>query len=136
VSRQGSEKRRYLRGFHAFILGIPLVEVRADNSPMVVWERSHAIVRDSFLEHFGDTPAEHWPEIEITRVYRNLRRIIFDSCRRVAVCARPGEAWLVHRLALHGLAPWQRDDSAASAERRVIFFRPELLSPMQWLHAA
>jgi len=135
VLRHGAQRRRYLQAFHMFILGIPLVEVRADNSPMVVWERSHEHVRRSFQEYFGDVPAERWPKEDVTDLYRSVRRSIFEKCRRVVVTARPGEAWLVHRMTLHGIAPWTRNPAGHNDARMVVYFRPEMDSRIAWLEA-
>jgi len=79
VLRRGAQRRRFLQAFHMFILGIPLVEVCADNSPMVVWERSHELVRRSFREYFGDMPAERWPQEDVTDLYRTVRRTVFEK---------------------------------------------------------
>ena len=54
----GPEKRRYLREFHAFILGIALTEAAAEASPLVVWEGSHHLVRAAFAKAFDGIPAE------------------------------------------------------------------------------
>ena len=45
------------------------------------------------------------------------------QCRRVPVTARPGEAYLVHRLCLHGVAPWAED--AGEEVRAIAYFRPD-----------
>jgi len=135
VLRRGARKRRYLQAFHSFIFGIPLVEVRADTSPMVVWERSHELVRRSFQEFFGDVPIERWPEEDVTDLYRSVRRDIFEQCRRVVVSAVPGEAWLVHRMTLHGIAPWTRSPAGRNDARMVVYFRPEMEARRAWLEA-
>jgi hypothetical protein len=41
------------------------------------------------------------------------------------VPAQPGEAVLVHRLALHGVAPWQKGATAPPEGRMIAYFRPE-----------
>lgn len=82
-------------------------------------------------------PAKYWPDIDLTDAYHAARREIFDTCPRVAVHARPGEAYLVHRLALHGVAPWAKDAKAPSEGRMIVYFRPELPGPPgSWLTAA
>jgi hypothetical protein len=133
--RLGASRRRSLQMFHTFILGIPLVDVGADHSPLVVWERSHEIVRRAFQKHFADLPVERWPEQDITELYQSVRRAIFETCRRVAVTGRPGEAYLVHRLALHGIAPWAEETPGPQEARAVIYFRPEMSSRRCWLES-
>ena len=56
----------------------------------------------------------------------SLRRRIFAECPRVAVIARPGEAYAIHRLALHGVAPWQEEAPAGPDGRMIAYFRPAL----------
>ena len=130
---ESPDRRRHLREYHGFILGIPMVEFNADASPFVVWEGSHEVIRETFAEQFQDVPAEQWGEIDITGVYHEVRRRIFGLCKRVEIYARPGEAYLVHRLALHGVAPWQRTASATADGRMICYFRPETGGPESWL---
>ena len=129
----GPDRRRFLREHHRFILGLPAGPADAAASPLAVWEGSHRIVRETFAKAFGDTPPATWRELDVTGVYHALRRRIFADCRRVTVTAGRGEAYLVHRLALHGIAPWGAD--AKAAERMVIYFRPESGDPAAWLNA-
>ena len=71
----------------------------------------------------------------LTEVYHDLRNRIFAECERVEIVAAPGETYLVHRLALHGIAPW-RSRAVADADGRIIcYFRPETPSPEGWLNA-
>ena len=129
----GPERRRFLREHHRFILGLPVGPADPAASPFVVWEGSHRIVRESFAGSFGDTPPAAWRDIDVTDAYRALRRRIFAECRRVALTAGRGEAFLVHRLALHGTAPWRAD--AAAGERTILYFRPDSGDPAAWLRA-
>lgn len=130
---EGPDRRRHLREYHGFILGIPMVEFNAGASPFVVWEGSHEVIRKTFAEQFLDVPAEQWGEIDITGVYHEVRRKIFGLCRRVEIYARPGEAYLVHRLSLHGVAPWQGTASATPDGRMICYFRPETGGLESWL---
>ena len=131
---EGPERRRHLREHHAFILGIPMVEFDAGASPFVVWEGSHEIMRAAFRRRFAGLAPAAWGEQDITEVYHAARRQAFAECERVELHARPGEAFLAHRLALHGMAPW-RDDAAAGEDGRMIcYFRPELAGPEEWLN--
>ena len=130
---EGPDRRRHLREYHGFILGIPMVEFDAGASPFVVWEGSHEMIRTTFAEQFRGVPVEQWGEIDITGVYHQVRRKIFGLCERVEIHAIPGEAYLIHRLALHGVAPWQGIASAASDGRMICYFRPETGGPESWL---
>jgi hypothetical protein len=41
------------------------------------------------------------------------------------VLAEPGECYVLHRLALHGIAPWGEGAVAPTAGRMVAYFRPQ-----------
>ena len=47
--------------------------------------------------------------------------------------AQPGGAWLVHRHALHGIAPWSDPEAVSTTPRMIIYFRPEFTRPQAWL---
>jgi len=130
----GPARRRFLREHHRFILGLPVGEGDAAAAPTVVWEGSHRIMRAAFTAAFGTAPPHTWRDIDVTDVYHAARRKVFADCRKVTLTGRAGEAYLIHRLALHGIAPW--GDGATSASRLIIFFRPELAEPAAWLKAA
>lgn len=135
VLRQGPHKRRHLREHHAFILGIPLVETSHDASPLTVWEGSHEIARRTLQRVFAGVAPDDWQSIDITDTYQSLRRRIFTQCARVEISARPGEAYLVHRLALHGIAPWPDGASAGSDGRMIAYFRPDMGDAERWLQS-
>ena len=131
---EGRERRRHLREFHGFILGIPMVEFDQGASPFVVWRGSHRIIQDAVRARFSGLAPESWGEQDITEVYHDIRSQVFDSCERIEIHARPGEAFLAHRLVLHGMAPW-RDGAAAGADGRMIcYFRPDPFGPEEWLN--
>ncbi|MBT8079581.1 MAG: hypothetical protein KJO31_13470 [Gammaproteobacteria bacterium] len=130
----GERRRRFLREHHRFIFGIPLGEHDAGAAPFVVWEGSHEIVRDVLAAYYGERPARSWRDIDITELYRDLRKRIFAECERIKIAAKPGEAYIVHRLALHGIAPWQPGASADPGGRIICYFRPETTSPKEWLN--
>lgn len=136
---EGPERRRHLRECHGFILGIPLLDVPAHAAPFVVWEGSHRVAQAMLQKHYAGLPPERWGEVDVTDIYHQARQRIFDSCRRVEIHARPGEAYVVHRLALHGIAPWPANtggakDDAGGRERMIIYFRPIFLDPEAWLN--
>jgi hypothetical protein len=131
----GPERRRYLREPHAFILGLPLTDAAPGAAPLVVYEGSQDIMRAAFRDLFHGAAPEDWPQIDATEAYQAARRACFDSCRRVEVRARPGEAILVHRLALHGIAPWAEGAEAAPEGRAIAYFRPCFPEISDWLTA-
>ena len=131
---EGAGRRRHLREFHGFILGIPMVEFDAGASPFVVWEGSHEIIRAAFAERFAGIEPDAWGEEDITETYHEARRQAFAECRRVELHARPGEAFLAHRLVLHGMAPWRDDAVAGDDGRMICYFRPDPFGPREWLH--
>ena len=72
--------------------------------------------------------------MDSTPAYEKAREQCFKSCARVSVEAEPGEAYVVHRLALHGIGPWNAD--LYSKPRVVVYFRPEMTGeqlPFRWL---
>lgn len=131
----GAERRRHMKEHHAFVLGVPMVEYSAAAAPFVVWEESHHLVRKFFIDRFSDLPRDQWADIDVTDDYQALRRTIFETCKRVEVAANPGESYLVHRFALHGMAPWAEDATAQHDMRIICYFRPDLLEPENWLRA-
>ncbi|MGI9465267.1 MAG: hypothetical protein ACR2OM_15090 [Aestuariivirgaceae bacterium] len=132
---EGPQRRRHLREHHGFLLGIPLVEASADAAPFVIWRGSHKIIRDAFMAFLDGIAPEGWGEVDVTETYKAVRREIFETCERVVVTARPGEAYLVHRLALHGVAPWAPEAMAGPDGRMIAYFRPQIGGPADWLNA-
>jgi hypothetical protein len=125
LMRDGPDRRRFAREFHGFILGLPLSTAGPGASPFVIWEGSHAIIAEALRRVLEDAPVEAWPHTDITEAYLEARRAVFDRCRRVEIHAQPGQAYLVHRLALHGVAPWQDGAEAEAAGRMIAYFRPQ-----------
>jgi hypothetical protein len=124
----GAERRRMLRERHGWIMGLPLTEADAGASPFVVWEGSHHILRRAFAAALAGVAPADWGAVDLTETYHAARREVFETCPRVALRAAPGAAWLVHRMALHGVAPWQAGAEAPEEGRMVAYFRP-LLTP-------
>ncbi|PZF77205.1 hypothetical protein DK847_07710 [Aestuariivirga litoralis] len=130
---EGPEKRRYLREPHAYVLGVTLTEHAAGAAPLTVWRGSHQVMRAMFAQAFAGHTPETWKDIDVTAAYQDARRRVFDSCERVVLASAPGEAVLVHRHLLHGVAPWE-DGAAAPPEGRMIaYFRPEFAAVGDWL---
>ncbi len=122
----GPARQRMLRERHAYILGLPLTRCSATASPMVVWEGSHRIMHQLFAEALGAHPEGDWGGIDLTARYQAARHEVFETCKRVEIAAVPGEAYLLHRHALHGVAPWGEDAKAPPEGRMIVYFRPEL----------
>ena len=129
----GPDKRRMVKEPHAWILGLPLNDTTA--SPLTVWEGSHEILRAALLRALEPHPPETWGEIDITEAYQAARKEIFATCRRTLLPARPGEATLLHRLTLHGVAAWKPGDTAPPEGRMIAYLRPQLASVQAWLSA-
>ncbi|MFD0857434.1 phytanoyl-CoA dioxygenase family protein [Roseovarius aquimarinus] len=132
----GPSRARMLKERHAYILGLPLTEADPEASPLTVWEGSHEVMRAAFTEALAGIAPEDWGEVDLTDCYKAARRAVFETCPRVALPARPGEATLVHRLALHGVAPWQEGADAPPEGRMIAYFRPEFPGvDASWLKA-
>jgi hypothetical protein len=123
----GTARRRRVEEPHAWVLGLPLNKTSKDAAPLVVWEGSHLIMREAFRQAFEGIALEDWAHVDITDIYTAARREVFETCKRVEVHANPGEAYLMHRLCLHGVAPWADGASATDgAGRMIAYFRPEM----------
>ena len=129
----GAGRRRMLRETHAFILGFPLTESEPGASPAVVWEGSHELIRAALASVLEAHPEEVWEDVDLTDAYRSVRRAVFRRCRRVRLHASPGEALLVHRLALHGISPWDCGANSSGDGRMIAYFRPQFKSPGRWI---
>ncbi|MFT4607291.1 MAG: hypothetical protein ACI9YO_001340 [Gammaproteobacteria bacterium] len=131
---EGPSRRRFLREWHGFILAIPMLDYNTDTSPFMIWEGSYELVREAFESLFQNRSPGDWPSIDVTERYHAVRRKIFETCRRVEIVAKPGEAFLVHRLVLHGVAPWKAGQNSVWKERMICYFRPESGAIDQWLN--
>ncbi|MEM1159999.1 MAG: hypothetical protein AAGJ28_03630 [Pseudomonadota bacterium] len=132
--REKPSRRRSLGEQHGFVLGLPLNDVPAGAAPLVVWEGSHQVMREVFRDRLAGIVPGDWAEEDVTEVYVDARRHCFETCARVEVSAQPGEAYIVHRLALHGVAPWTAGEDGPP--RSIAYFRPDPFpgqSPDWWL---
>lgn len=130
----GEARQRMLRERHAYILGLPLTATGPSASPFVVWEGSHKFMQAMFARHLAPYPEADWPNIDLTEAYQATRRDVFNTCKRVEISAQPGEAYLVHRMALHGVAAWTPGAKAPPEGRMIAYFRPELpFGTRDWL---
>ena len=132
----GPDRRRRVDEPHAWILGIPLTEARADASPMVLWEGSHTILRAAFAQALDGVPSDQLHEQDITDIYQQARREVFEACPRIELPASPGEAYLLHRHCLHGVAPWPEGVPGGPDGRMIAYFRPEFAGGVaEWIES-
>jgi hypothetical protein len=136
LRRSEPGRRRKLNESHAFILGIPLTKTRPDAAPFTVYEGSHEVMRRAFRARLERIAAADWGQEDVTDAYVAARREALEACARVPVHANPGQAYLAHRLVLHGVAPWGA--STETGPRMIVYFRPELAAGQGqdwWLEA-
>jgi hypothetical protein len=126
VLATGPERRRFVKEPHGFILGLPLTDADPGAAPLVVWQGSHHLMRAGFAAAFAGHEPATWPDIDVTEAYVTARRQVFQTCPRVPLPVRPGQAMLLHRLALHGIAPWTEGAEAGPDGRMIAYFRPDL----------
>ena len=129
----GPIRARMVKEPHAWILGLPLNDTSA--SPLTVWEGSHDILRAALLKALKPHPPATWGDVDITEPYQEARREAFATCRRIELPAKPGEATLLHRLMLHGVAAWKPQDKAPPEGRMIAYLRPQLNAVSDWLAA-
>lgn len=130
---EGPKRRRHLREPHAFLLGLPLNPAAPGASPLVVWEGSHRIMGAALASRLEGLPAEHWADVDLTEAYGSARRQVFESCPRRELPLLPGQAIIVHRHALHGIAPWRAGSWVEGRARMAAYFRPVFGDPALWL---
>jgi hypothetical protein len=129
----GPARRRMLREPHAYILGLCLTQADPGAAPLVVYAGSHTVMRAAFRAAFDGVPPEDWASRDVTEAYQSARRRCFETCARVELPLRPGEAILLHRLTLHGIAPWAEGAQAAPEGRAIAYVRPLLPKVSDWL---
>lgn len=125
---EGPDKRRHLREPHGFILGMPLNDV--SKSPLVVWEGSHEVMGRAFASAFDGLDPRDYGDQDVTEMYQAARRKVFSACKRIEVATNVGEAVLLHRHLIHGVAPWVGEAEAQG--RQIAYFRP-IVEPKLWL---
>ena len=128
LKAEGEGRRRFARELHAFILGVPLTNVT--QAPTLAWPGSHRIIGEALREAIGDAPPT---EVDVTEAYVAARQQVLERICPVPLSPPPGGAFLLHRLLVHGTAPWEDDGAVAPDGRMVVFFRPEVARPEQWL---
>lgn len=128
----GPEKRRMVKEPHGWILGLPLNRAGAGAGPLVVWEGSHLVIGEALRAAFAGcrvAPEDH----DITEAYQAARKRVFETCPRLELPGEPGEAVILHRHLIHGVAPWAEGAEAEAPGRMVAYFRPLLPDVAEWL---
>jgi hypothetical protein len=128
----GPKRRRKLLEFQGFLLGIPITMADARAAPLVVWEGSHHIMGDMLRRELARSAPGDWPEIDLTTPYQAARKLAFETCKRRVIHAETGQAYLLHRMALHGVSNWQKAAKTAPEGRAILYFRPEVSRDL-WL---
>lgn len=131
----GPDNRRSLEESHAYVLGIALTEQSPAAAPLTVWAGSHLIMRAMFEAVLSAHAPEYWPSIDLTTAYKEARRRAFADCPRIVLPSQAGEAVLLHRHLLHGVAPWADGASASHDGRMIAYFRPQYPRLADWLSA-
>ena len=130
----GPNRARMICEPHAYVLGLPVTTCNEFASPLVVWEGSHLIMQRAFRNALDPFPSHQWKHVDVTHAYQTARREVFATCKRVKVVANPGEAYVLHRHSLHGVAPWEAGAVAPPEGRVIIYFRPEFAAGVaEWV---
>jgi len=76
-----------------------------------------------------------WGTVDLTDIYHQARKDCFEQCPRKIILAQPGESYVLHRLAMHGIAPWGVGAQAPPEGRIVAYFRPQTQGRLDdWLN--
>lgn len=131
----GPAKRRMIKEPHAWILGLALTDCAA--APLVVWDGSHKVMQSALHRALAGHAPQDWGNVDITDAYQAARAQVFATCQRVEVPIVRGQATLLHRAVLHGVAPWPTTpaapQTAPQTARIIAYFRPMLASVQDWL---
>lgn len=130
----GPQKRRMIKEPHGWILGIALTDCAA--SPLVVYEGSHLLIQTALKAVLVGHAPQNWGDVDVTDAYQSARAKVFETCRRIEVPIMLGQATLLHRLTIHGVAPWASEMTPPPDGRIIAYFRPQVSSVQGWLLAA
>ena len=119
IIADGPDRRRKVLEPHAWILGIGLADAPHDAAPLTVWDGSHRVMADALIPVLQ--AAQDPAQADVTEVYQAARRTVFDRCPRRTIPLGLGEAVIVHRHLLHGIAPWSAEPTG---RRMTAYFRP------------
>jgi hypothetical protein len=90
------------------------------------------MIRAVFAQAFDGVPEAEWHEIDMTDIYKASARGLRDLPEARGTAA-PGQCVLVHRHAIHGVAPVGRGRRAAPDGRAIVYFRPGIARFEDWL---
>lgn len=125
----GPDKRRMVHEPHAWILGLPLTDPHG--APLVVWDGSHRVMQAALAKVLSGHDPALWGGVDVTEAYQAARAEVFRNCKRIEVPGQPGEAVVLHRHLIHGVAPW--GDATGKEARIVAYFRPLMPSVAAWM---
>lgn len=128
----GPDRRRMIREPHAWVLGIGLWGGAPGAASTVVWSGSQRVMHDALAGVLAAVPPQDRACADVTEAYTRARRTVFDTCPRVELPLAPGQAVVLHRHLLHGIAPWP-DGGGAMHGRALAWFRPLLPDVTAWL---
>ena len=142
----GSKKRRFAKEFHAFILGIPIMNNRIDSAPLVVWEGSHIIFRNLFRKLYTGLSKKKVSKLDVTEIYQKYRRKVFSTCTFRKVVSQKNQPYILDRHLLHGVIPWNETVNISPMSyqndvfrlnpmfgRIVVYFRPSYKNSIDWV---
>ena len=98
----------------------------------MVWEGSHHLISKAFNSLFLNRDPEKWKDLDVREVYMQTRKSIFEKCKRRVLHANLGESYMIHRLCLHGISPWEFETKNFIEGRKIAYFRPELQHLADW----
>jgi hypothetical protein len=90
------------------------------------------LVSEAFERFFLNRNPNEWVDMDIREVYLETRKRIFKKCKRRILHANLGESYMVHRLCLHGISPWDFKTKNFNEGRKIAYFRPELQDFSCW----
>ena len=90
-------------------------------------------MRAAFSACFSGHATADWGDLDVTLAYQAARRLCFAQCARVEIVLEAGQSVLVHRMALHGIAPWAAGAQAGPDGRIMAYLRPVLPDIADWL---
>ena len=142
----GSSRKRFAKEFHAFILGIPIINNRVDSAPLMVWEGSHKIFRNMFRKVYAGLSETEISNLDVTEIYQKYRRKVFSTCPVRKVFSHNNQPYILDRHLLHGIESWSVPIgdpllphldklfcTNPMSGRIVVYFRPAYKNPLDWI---
>ncbi len=142
----GLQKRRFAKEYHAFILGLPIMNNFKNNASLVVWEGSHKIFRNFFRNIYDGVSSNKISDTDITELYNECRNKVFTKCNVKKIVPNFKQPYLLDRHLLHGIDQWKDPNSGSYAiknkhlvnnlsnGRIVVYFRPVFSDPYDWIY--